>query len=113
MADAPERIRASSFHYGPELVQQNTFDGDVMAEFSAVEYIRADLVPQWQPIETAPKDGQVIIVWDGEAWEVTAWGKVSHVPIYGFLQVLFRDVNDIDLLNPQPTHWMPLPNPPT
>lgn len=67
----------------------------------------------WQPIETAPRDGTPIIVWDGEIRTLTVWGKVSHVPIYGFLEVVGCDFNDTDLMGPQPTHWMPLPLPPT
>jgi len=27
-----------------------------------IEYVRADLAPQWQDIATAPKDGQMILV---------------------------------------------------
>lgn len=57
-----------------------------------------------QPIETAPKDGTVIMVWnvvtgayvtnhvDGE-WPLGFWGRVGE-------------------WYPQPTHWMPLPDPP-
>lgn len=67
----------------------------------------------WQPIETAPRDGTDIIVWDGEVRTVTLWGKVSHVPIFGFLGVWGSDIEDVDLMNPQPTHWMPMPNPPS
>ncbi len=54
---------------------------------------------QWQPIETAPRDGTPLLVWDGDVpiiayWHRAAWryspkGYTCH-----------------------PTHWMPLPPPP-
>lgn len=67
----------------------------------------------WQPIETAPKDGTAVLV------------KSSEHPEYGE-QVLWFDVSNLgwagmypgiagwidmfwDLAAPQPTHWMPLP----
>lgn len=48
--------------------------------------------PAWQPIATAPKDGTVILAYNGE-------------------RVLVR-WSDIDNCHPQPTHWFPLPSPP-
>jgi hypothetical protein len=54
---------------------------------------------EWQPIETAPKNG-VILVWDeNETWEIAYYhrGKWRYGPKgYSF----------------NPTHWMPLPDPP-
>jgi hypothetical protein len=69
----------------------------------------------WQPIETAPKDGTAILlwapyyawsVWQG-CWSGTGWivpnpvigddlSVAGHLPLGGY-----------------PTHWQPLPPPPT
>ena len=65
----------------------------------------------WQPISTAPKDGTHVLMWRdtkvgpsiSEAWWRTdcvfghGWG--GHSWVYPAWQ--------------QPTHWMPLPKPPT
>lgn len=64
---------------------------------------------EWQPMETAPRDGKLILVfapgtsdkWDGDLGSLTtvcAW----H-PDAGFCVCELRE----------PTHWMPLPDPPT
>lgn len=62
---------------------------------------------EWQPIETAPKDGTLILVFpfDVVCWQIT-----------GDLGYWFADrVSEIDgdYLEEYPTHWMPLPNPPS
>jgi len=72
---------------------------------------------EWQPIETAPKDGTRILAllrWGysdgtaGEAQTVIYWyggGLFWVVPIpMNYVQGLDSDV--------APTHWMPLPKPP-
>jgi hypothetical protein len=62
----------------------------------------------WQPIETAPKDGRPLLVYDGQdittaKWELDFdWWEIC-VPSDGYV-----DSNCIS-----PTHWMPLPEPPT
>lgn len=65
-------------------------------------------MPEWQPIETAPKDGTRILVWpywsDGTP-EVVKWVKMRRVPDRW-------EVHGGTFLNSQPTHWMPLPDPP-
>jgi hypothetical protein len=52
---------------------------------------------RWQPIETAPKDGTDILVWEGGSV-----GTVWFSQVFG------------EWLGPYPdfTHWMPLPDPP-
>ena len=65
---------------------------------------------EWRDISSAPKDGtRVLAVVDGDV-RVVSWGKTSHVPIYGFC-LADQGPEDFDICDP--THWMPLPAPPT
>ncbi len=54
---------------------------------------------QWQPIETAPKNGDLILGWS------KPWGE--HVQTVRFL----TGKNQWNVTM-QPTHWMPLPEAP-
>lgn len=65
----------------------------------------------WQPIETAPKDRELLIWrgrpciarWDDQRYHKTPRPFWNDYGVFGV--VWMRD-------NP-PTHWMPLPEPPT
>jgi hypothetical protein len=69
-------------------------------------------VSDWQPIETAPKDGE---------WLFLA-GKSGYVHRPGFMLAgrwnIYRgywegtEDNALDDYGIMPTHWMPLPEPP-
>lgn len=59
----------------------------------------------WQDIATAPKDGTRFTGKLRNTRRRTWYGKVSHVPIYGWCHG--RDVENIDLW--RPTHWLPDP----
>ncbi len=61
---------------------------------------------EWQPIETAPKDRRILL-WNGD---FIASGAYEGGVIDGF--IMHRDVDD-DWSIDEPTHWMPLPAPPT
>ena len=61
---------------------------------------------EWQPIETAPK-GETILLWNGE---FVASGAYEPSPVDGFLMHRARDH---DWGCDDPTHWMPLPKPPS
>lgn len=64
---------------------------------------------EWQPIETAPKDGTPVFLWPGvEIWTgctvpaVAAWAS----NIFGWICFSSGASGEIA------THWMPLPAPP-
>lgn len=54
----------------------------------------------WQPIETAPKNGQKVLHWRPHEGVVVNW----FVPTMG----LWNSTRWDDM----PTHWQPLPEPP-
>lgn len=60
----------------------------------------------WLPMTTAPQTGRFLASVDGEV-RVVAWGKTSHVPIYGFC-LADQGPEDFDLCKPQA--WQPLPD---
>jgi len=59
----------------------------------------------WQPIETAPKDGKLILVYDtklpAEQYGIVAWCPVG-IPCW------IADDGEVH----DPTHWQSLPSPP-
>lgn len=66
---------------------------------------------EWLPIDETTPVCCHVLVWDGRTVSHSYHGKVSHVPIYGWLN-LYCDPEDCSLMDPQPTHWQPLPTPP-
>ncbi len=57
---------------------------------------------EWQPIETAPKDGTDILIFTSyESFYVASYDDVFRAP--------WRIRNDEGLNEHVPTHWMPLP----
>lgn len=77
---------------------------------------------EWQPIETAPKDGSAILLWDAER-EVAIVGMWlsfagtnspdSYEPAYSGWDSISGVPTWLDASpDAQPTHWMPLPAPP-
>ena len=63
---------------------------------------------EWQPIETAPKDGTKIIVFDHYDGVVIARWRMRW-PESGYEWI---EATGEEYENYRPTHWMPLPEPP-
>lgn len=61
---------------------------------------------QWRPIEEAPKDGTEFIAYRPDAGVFTA----SYDPEQ---ECWFANHGYEDITDDQPTHWMPLPPPPS
>lgn len=62
---------------------------------------------EWQPIETAPKDGTKVLGWDGGTMTTVEWYELGG---YWSLLAVGAWAEDSEWV---PTHWMPLPEPPT
>lgn len=65
---------------------------------------------EWQPIETAPKDGTVIWA-TNSIWkrpDYVKWGCIDHIDEWAWVHTHNRYNR-----TPEPvTHWMPIPKPP-
>jgi hypothetical protein len=68
---------------------------------AALEAARKD---GWQPIETAPKDGNEVILFDSDYLQLSGFEGRYSEPRGSWLSSYDGPVN--------PTHWMPLPPPP-
>ena len=84
------------------------FSAQINAEEKEAEEIFAELMTDWQPIETAPKDGTSILVCDkGHYYPFVAeWNEQEKY---------WRSTSCIDQYFgiADATHWMPLPEPPS
>ena len=81
---------------------------------------------EWRTIDSAPKDGTEILLWTPEGIDVSCWseleedGQQSMGHDAGFCGLLTCADPGRHMGNPeffreavnQPTHWMPLPEPP-
>lgn len=70
----------------------------------------AEAALAWRPIETAPRDDRLVLVWDGNvriaAYDASCWS------ISDGRNWVERNSDSIDLVTCEPTHWMPFPPPP-
>lgn len=73
----------------------------------------------WQPIETAPKDGSPILVFcetlrrDRDAVYVCRWTTPLKIDIYSGGPGYWVEAGGEQYAEYKPTHWMPLPEPPS
>lgn len=65
----------------------------------------------WQPIETAPKDGNAIWAYQGNNYHQC---QMKWIEGEGYALWVYVDevLSDVEASPQQPTHWMPLPPPP-
>lgn len=72
-------------------------------------------VREWQPIDTAPKDGTNIILCcnfdDRIELTIARWCD-NPAPAGPFGRFMWREMQDSTIAEQVPTHWMPLPEPP-
>jgi hypothetical protein len=101
-----------------ELCEHETFkdicgtcrrDAQITRLTAEVEKLRAAL--QWQPIETAPKDGTAIDLWSvgGFRYPSAAWDFIPPVNGWGWTDTNHH--GSVEEYGPF-SHWLPLPPPP-
>lgn len=74
----------------------------------------AESGPAWQPIATAPRDGREILLYDGER---VSYGGFCDAAAQGVDECEAHLISEgwwsVGLIDNAPTHWMPLPAPPS
>lgn len=70
------------------------------------------MIQNWQPIETAPRDGTEVILWDVFGVTTAYWGwSDDYAKEIGYIPTWWATYPGAH--NPQtPTHWMPIQPPP-
>ncbi len=110
-------VCGSCFSQGPSVRMNGRSYEECKAEAISAWSTRAQ--PEWRDISGYSQgvDGNyypVAVIDDDAICPVLSmWGKVSHVPLYGWLNLSSFDGDGYDLLNPQPELYIPVPLPKT
>ena len=109
MANIPDRIWATGNNTtGSWNSEKATFSGP-----PETEYIHADLVLTWQPIETAPKDGTKIILRCDDVVVAPCYWQPAGVISESAFWLWEAPEHRLWMETVEgPTHWMPLPQVP-
>lgn len=76
------------------------------------QYIRADLVPKWQPIETAPADDEPVLLTNAKARDVNG-NRIPGTRVGSRSSLTGNVVGALgEFRNKDFTHWMPIPKVP-
>ncbi len=91
--------------------------GVEVAKYLEREQHRRTAVSEWQPIETAPKDGRWVLVYGGKSVHDPQDGSRAFeckcdTVIQAFQNLSGEWEGMADGWTYRPTHWMPLPPPP-
>jgi hypothetical protein len=116
MSNAFEQVKKVIIEFKDGSVAQSSLFGNDALLVNALreECKMYKSLTQWQPIETAPKDGTQLLLYCGDEW---CGILVGH---YGEL-ITWDDITGNEevetcwqsgLEKYCPTHWMPLPKPP-
>lgn len=121
MTDIVERLMNPS----PSVPAMRDGAAEILRMRAEIERLRA--ASQWQPIETAPKDGTEFIAYRDDAGPfLLRWSCASEMMTESEIEQsmmteeevhepdwFFADFATGGRLNDGFTHWMPLPSPPT
>lgn len=113
MNDMPKEIWVDWAFEEPLVFKEQPKDLYDQGQLTA-KYIRANLVTQWQPIETAPRDGTEIVAVFREYSFKKRNGEMLAIP--ECRTVVYYNgsdwVGDGVYYDTEPSHWMPLPKTP-
>ena len=73
--------------------------------------MEGEAMSEWQPIETAPKDGTEVFLWTEEKPNIVVayWDTYEGSGWWRFSESVLSDIaGEVE----NATHWMPLPEPP-
>lgn len=133
--EAPDKIYAS-FNKGGSIALCRLKHSDAYMDtwgsmIGPHKFVRSSLVPQWQPIETAPRDGTWVMVTGYEMPQkgdhytsIGDWSAEGEAPVcvvaqfsdegedYTYWRFCSYDSGIYGDAIRSPTHWMSLPKPP-